>query len=111
MKINKMQKHFECAIFVILILICQAHADTEKKVDRFFIIMFENRGYLEVVANTVFSNLMKSGVLLQKFYAVHHPSQPNYLAQIGGETFISDDNNHDLDAPNLIDLLEKKGLT
>lgn len=80
----------------------------EKKVDRIFVIMFENRGYIEVTGNSVFKNLATKGVLLSKFYAVHHPSQPNYLAQIGGETFINDDGVHDIDAKNLVDLLEKK---
>ncbi len=35
----------------------------------------------------MFQNLSKEGVLFDQFYAVTHPSEPNYLAAVGGDFF------------------------
>ena len=36
-------------------------------------------------SSPVFQNLSKNGVLLESFYAVTHPSEPNYLAAVAGD--------------------------
>ncbi len=41
----------------------------------------------------MFQNLSKEGVLLEAFYAVTHPSEPNYIAAVGGDFFGAHDDN------------------
>lgn len=53
-------------------------------------IVFENKEFGTVIGNPkmpYFNQLAKSYTLLTQFYAVTHPSLPNYLAMIGGDTF------------------------
>ena len=80
------------------------------------IIVFENKEFGTVVANPdmpYFNQLAKSYTLLTQFYAVIHPSLPNYLAMIGGDTFgITFDCTSCLrDDPTLPDLIEASGRT
>jgi len=54
------------------------------------LIMLENRELDEVVGSsepTMLDELSKMGALAVNFYAITHPSLPNYLALIGGSTF------------------------
>ena len=83
-----------------------------KYFDRIFLIIFENQGYNDVVQNQDFKNFADKGLLLTQFYARTHPSQPNYITILAGETMgVSDDNNHDVDATNIVDLLEAKDVS
>ena len=53
-------------------------------------IIFENKEFGTVIGNSrmpYFNQLAKSYTLLTQHYAVAHPSLPNYLALISGETF------------------------
>jgi phosphatidylinositol-3-phosphatase len=53
-------------------------------------IVFENKEFGTVIGSPhmpYFNELAKSYTLLTQFYAVTHPSLPNYLAMIGGDTF------------------------
>jgi len=80
--------------------------------DRVFIIMFENEGYTTVMNNAIFAAYAKQGVSFTNFYALAHPSQPNYIAQIGASTLnVRSDANVDLPQTNLVDLLEAKGVS
>ena len=38
-------------------------------------------------SSPVFQNLSKEGLLLDSFYALTHPSEPNYIAAVGGDFF------------------------
>lgn len=77
-----------------------------------FIIVFENKNQSEMLANPYFADLAKRGALLSQYYGIAHPSQPNYVAMIGGDTFgIIDDSNHNLPQNNLVDLLEAAGVS
>jgi len=80
--------------------------------DRFFIIMFENHGWNQIEANSYWTAIQEKGLTLTDFYAITHPSQPNYIAQIGGDLFnCKDDSNTNISAvPHLADLLERKGV-
>jgi hypothetical protein len=81
------------------------------------IVIFENKEYGTVVDNyhmAYFNKLAHSYTLLTQYYAVTHPSLPNYIAMIGGDTFgITFDctncpiNNHQ----SLPDLIEASGRT
>jgi acid phosphatase len=82
------------------------------------IMIFENREYGMVVGNrdmAYFNLLASSYTLLTQHYAPAHPSLPNYLALIGGDTFgIFDDCDFSdcyINAPSLPDLIEASGRT
>jgi len=54
------------------------------------VIVLENHGYGEVAGNReapYLNRLAKRGTLATHYYAVAHPSLPNYLALLGGSTF------------------------
>ena len=46
-------------------------------------LMFENHGFEQVMNNPIWSKIISSGLLLTNYSAVTHPSQPNYVAQLG----------------------------
>ena len=80
------------------------------------IIMFENKEFGTVIGNPLMPNynrLASEYTLLTQYYAVRHPSLPNYIALIGGDTFGIDRNCSDcfIDAPSLPDLIEASGRT
>ncbi len=60
-----------------------------------------------------FNLLADSYTLLTSHFAVAHPSLPNYLALIGGDTFGVTDDCEDcfINAPSLPDLIERSGRT
>lgn len=105
------------------------------KYNHIFMIMMENTSYDEIIGN---SNAPQLNALAQRFglatdyYGVTHPSNPNYVAGIGGSYFgLQDDNNwyctpalaktdptckgttvnHTINAPDLGDQLTAAGLT
>jgi phospholipase C len=78
--------------------------------------VFENKEFGVVIGNAkmpYFNQLAKSNTLLTAHYAVAHPSLPNYLAMISGETFgLNFTCNKCLyDAVTLPDLIEASGRT
>jgi hypothetical protein len=82
------------------------------------IVVFENKEYGSVIGNarmSYFNTLAKSYTLLTQYYAVTHPSLPNYIAMIGGDTFgIDFDCNScpiPVDKKSLPDLIEASGRT
>jgi phospholipase C len=84
--------------------------------EHIIMIVFENKGFETVIGNPLmptYNKLAKEYTLLTDFYAIRHPSLPNYLALIGGDTFgISIDcNDCFIDAPSLPDLIEASGRT
>jgi acid phosphatase len=65
-------------------------------------------------AKANFAALAKQGVTFTNYYAVTHPSQPNYVASIGGDNFGIDNDDLQKIAVNVstvIDLLEDKGVS
>lgn len=80
------------------------------------IVVFENKEFGSVVNNgkmPYFNQLAKSYALLTQEYAPAHPSLPNYLALIAGDTFgVNFDCTKCLyDAPTLPDQIEVSGRT
>jgi phosphatidylinositol-3-phosphatase len=54
------------------------------------VIVLENREYGTVIGNPeapFINRLARRGALARRYYAVAHPSLPNYLALLGGSTF------------------------
>src|SRR5688572_5473279 len=80
------------------------------------IIMFENKEFGSVIGNPQMPNFNRLAVeytLLTQYYAIRHPSLPNYIALMGGDTFGIDTNCNEcfIDAPSLPDLIEASGRT
>ncbi len=84
--------------------------------DHIAIIMFENKEFGSVIGNSLMPNynkLAQQYTLLTQYYAITHPSLPNYVALIGGDTFgiTSDCTKCFINAPSLPDLIEASGRT
>jgi phospholipase C len=106
--------------------------------DHIFVIIEENRSYSEIIgANSIAPNINRLAEQYgqaTQFYAEVHPSEGNYIAMLGGDTFgIHDDDayyckpkmqdewcpksksadyvDHTVTAPSLVDQLESHGLT
>lgn len=80
-----------------------------------FLIVMENRGASAIesgVGDPYLHALIRQYALATRFYAVTHPSLPNYLALLGGSTFgvDSDTAAPDIAAKNLTDVLFVRGL-
>lgn len=60
-----------------------------------------------------YNRLAQEYTLLTQYYAIRHPSLPNYIALIGGDTFgiTRDCTDCFVDAPSLPDLIEANGRT
>ena len=103
-----------------------------------FVIVMENKGYEQILGSAShapnINALAAQYGLASQFYAEVHPSQGNYVAMLGGDTFgISDDDafyckpglrdsycpksqqpgyvDHTITARSLMDQLQEKGLT
>lgn len=80
-----------------------------------FVIVDENKNYATILDPAVapnFSALARTFGNATNFYAEAHPSEPNYIALVSGDTFgVTDDGYHTFDAPNLATQLTKAGLT
>lgn len=76
------------------------------------IIVFENTSPIEAIKQPFLRSLVTQGAHLSDYYAITHPSQPNYIAMVSGNTFnVKGDKNYDLLGYSIADLLENKGLT
>jgi len=78
------------------------------------VIIFENKEFDQVIGNLQmprFNELSKQHTLLTRYYAITHPSLPNYLALVSGDTFGIETDCTDcfVDARSLPDLLEANG--
>lgn len=63
-----------------------------KAFDRVFQVWLENTDYEAAISTPAMQALLSQGVLLDNYYAVTHPSEPNYIASVAGDFFgLSDD--------------------
>lgn len=108
------------AAAVLLLLIAVPSAEGRSvTVPRFrhvMVVVFENKERSAIVGNPAaptFASLARTYASLTAYYAVAHPSLPNYLALVSGSTqgITSDCSSCVVDAPNLADELENAGLT
>ena len=79
---------------------------------RIVVVVEENHSYDQIIGSPqapFLNRLGGQGRLLSSFFAITHPSLPNYIAMISGATqgVTSDCGSCNLDAPNLIDQLEQ----
>lgn len=85
-----------------------------KAFDRIAIIYFENENYDKAIGDPNFAWFASQGVTLSNYYAVTHPSEPNYMAALGGDYFGMQNDDFNRAAANvstLIDLLEYRGIS
>ena len=66
-----------------------------KVFERVVIVFLENTMRSSALANPYLNGLRKKGVFMTNAQGVTHPSQPNYIATIAGDTMgIGDDDAH-----------------
>lgn len=84
-----------------------------KHFDQVVIVVMENEGTDQALADRYISSLTRKGAWFSHYYAITHPSFPNYLAIVAGSTFGVDDDHRPppLKAANIADRLEEKNLT
>ncbi|KAH9016787.1 phosphoesterase family-domain-containing protein [Lactarius pseudohatsudake] len=85
-----------------------------KSFDRFIQIWIENTDFESANSTAAFSDLAKQGIFLDQYYALTHPSEPNYMAAAGGDFWGCDDDNLYHLPPNvstIVDLLEAKSIS
>lgn len=76
------------------------------------VIVLENTDYDKAAAQPFMTGLAARGATLTGYNGVAHPSQPNYVAMIAGDTLgVKDDKSVDLSGRHLGDLLDAKGLS
>jgi phosphatidylinositol-3-phosphatase len=80
------------------------------------VIVLENREFKDVYGSEnmpYFNGMAENYTLLDQYYGIRHPSLPNYLALVGGDTFgITEDcTSCSVHASSFADLIENKGLT
>ncbi|KAG6326620.1 hypothetical protein ID866_12469, partial [Astraeus odoratus] len=82
--------------------------------DRFIQIWLENTDFSSAAAQSAFKTLSAQGITLTGYYALTHPSEPNYVASAGGDYFglASDDLvSIPSNISTIVDLLEEKGIS
>jgi len=76
------------------------------------IIVFENRGKTESIADVNFAKYAAMGRTLTNYYAVTHPSQPNYIAMVAGDPLnVRSNSNVKLPQTSLFNLMDAAGVT
>lgn len=102
-----------CFITTTLIASFQrAHATASSpRFTRVIYIVLENEDSQDVMKNNEFKNWSLQGANFTNFFAETHPSQPNYIAMIAGDTLgVKSNDNVNLNEKHLGDLLEEKGM-
>lgn len=85
-------------------------AQSSPAFSKVMMIVFENTDFQAAMSQPNFSRIAHQGGNLTGIFAETHPSQPNYIAMTGGDTYgVRDDANITIDARNIVDLLESKG--
>jgi acid phosphatase len=95
---------------------CSGTADrlnvTAAPFSKIVIVVFENEDEAVVLQQPTFNALSRSGAYFTNFHALARPSQPNYLAMIGGSTFgVTNNDPISINATTLVDLLEDNNFT
>jgi phospholipase C len=120
-----MNRILACLLLFVLLVACAPNpvinnsSEVVSSVPNFqhiVMIVFENKGFETVIGNPLmpqFNELAREYTLLTDYHAVGHPSLPNYLALIGGDTFNVRRDCIDcfIDAPSLPELIEQSGRT
>ncbi|KJA23755.1 hypothetical protein HYPSUDRAFT_86572 [Hypholoma sublateritium FD-334 SS-4] len=82
--------------------------------DRYITIWLENINFATASADPNFAAFTKQGIRLTNLFSVTHPSEPNYVASVGGDYYgMNNDNlNHvPENISSVVDLLEERGIS
>ncbi|KUI63430.1 Phosphate-repressible acid phosphatase [Cytospora mali] len=82
--------------------------------DRYVQIFFENQDYQIAEGDPNFSYLATLGIKLDNYWAITHPSQPNYVSALGADrngVYLDSAAHIDADVESMIDLLEAGGVS
>src|SRR5436309_2172179 len=83
---------------------------------RVMVVVEENHSFDQIIGSPqapFLNRLAGQGTLLTSYFAITHPSLPNYLAMLSGDTqgITSDCGGCNVDAANLVDQLERAGIS
>lgn len=85
-----------------------------KGFDRIVQIWLENTDYDKAAGDPNMQWLASQGITLSNYWAVTHPSEPNYCAVVGGDNFGMDNddfNSIPTNVSTVVDLLDTKGIS
>jgi hypothetical protein len=68
----------------LLLLTGTVWAEPPRKV---ILVVFENASYKAAMDQPFFADFANKGTVLTNYFAIRHPSQPNYLAMVSGSKF------------------------
>ncbi len=86
-----------------------AQAESMPAIKHVFVVLFENTNARDSKNQPFMKSLLSKGAYLDNFHAIAHPSLPNYVALIAGDTLgVDSDDNYHLNGKHLGDLLEAK---
>ncbi|KAJ3313772.1 hypothetical protein HDV04_001576 [Boothiomyces sp. JEL0838] len=89
-----------------------ALANAEPRFKRFFQIIMENTNFEVAMNQTFMPALAAQGRLFTNMHGITHPSQPNYVAMIAGDTLgVINDHDVNITASCIADTLEAAGKT
>lgn len=97
-----------------LLLMLIVPASTSLAFSKVIVFFFENQPAGSVLANPEFKSLADRGLYLSNYYAVTHPSQPNYIATVAGDTLGTPGDAYVSFPPtvaSIANLLQEKGLS
>lgn len=90
-------------------------SNVEGKVfERFFVIWLENTDFDKAAESDGLSYLAQYGITLDNYWAVTHPSEPNYMASVAGDYFALDDDRFislPKNVSTIVDLLDSKNIS
>lgn len=97
--------------FALLCMVSNLFAQS-KNFDRVLIVVLENTDYEVAMQDSYLQSLIPKGLLLTNFSGVSHPSYPNYIAMVAGDTLgITDSTQKTFSQQSLANLLEAKKLS
>ncbi|KAF8589089.1 hypothetical protein K439DRAFT_1405336 [Ramaria rubella] len=85
-----------------------------RQFDRFIQIWLENTDFATANSSATFQTLAKQGIVLDQYFALTHPSEPNYVGGVGGDFWgMADDNLYHIptNISTVADLLEAKHIS
>ncbi|KAJ7649601.1 phosphoesterase family-domain-containing protein [Mycena rosella] len=85
-----------------------------KAFNRIIQVWTENTDFDSAASTPIFESLAEQGILFTNYHSVTHPSEPNYVASVGGDFFgMHDDNMYHIPSniSTVIDLLEDKQIS
>lgn len=81
---------------------------------RLVVVWLENTDYDKAAGDSDMQWLSEQGITLDNYWGVTHPSEPNYMASVGGDYFALDDDRFislPANVSTVVDLLETKDIT